>query len=174
MIRRHATSASALVAAMADRPGVKHRRTTRGANPVLYPDGGQFPIGGSKVLKPTGADQVTLIGAGVTLHNCIAAAKTLGEEGIPARVIDLYFIKPIDAATLAAAAGETGRLVLVEDHHPKADSARLSLRGWPNAGSAAPQSHIWPLPTCLAQGRRRNCSLRPASPPPISPQRHGH
>lgn len=95
------------------------------------------------MLKATGADQVTLIGAGVTLHNCIAAAKTLGEEGIPARVIDLYFIKPIDAATLAAAAGETGRLVLVEDHHPEGGLGEAVLEGLAERGvSGAAVAHL--------------------------------
>jgi transketolase len=114
-----ATSAAALVAQMADRPGIKYLRTTRGAYPVLYPPGEQFPVGGCKVLKESANDQVTLIGAGVTLHNCLAAAKLLSDEGIPARVIDLYCIKPIDAATVGDAALDTGRLVLVEDHHPE-------------------------------------------------------
>jgi transketolase len=114
-----ATSAAALVAAMADRSGIKYMRTTRGAYPVLYPASEQFPIGGCKVLRESANDQVTLIGAGVTLHNCLAAAKLLSDEGIPARVIDLYCIKPIDAGTVADAALDTGRLVLVEDHHPE-------------------------------------------------------
>jgi transketolase len=114
-----ANSAAALVAAMADRPGIKYMRTTRGAYPVLYSASEQFPIGGCKVLKESAGDQVTLIGAGVTLHNCLAAAQLLSNEGIPARVIDLYCIKPIDAATVADAALDTGRLVLAEDHHPE-------------------------------------------------------
>jgi transketolase len=114
-----ATSAVALVAAMADQAGISYLRTTRGAYPVLYADGEPFPIGGCKVHSSTPADQVTLVGAGVTLHNCIAAAEALRHDGIPARVIDLYSIKPVDTATLAAAARETGRLVLVEDHHPE-------------------------------------------------------
>jgi len=114
-----ATSTAALVAAMADRPGIKYMRTTRGAYPVLYPASEQFDIGGSKVLKESAGDQVTLIGAGITLHNCLAAAKLLSDEGIPARVIDLYCIKPIDTATVADAALDTGRLVLAEDHHPE-------------------------------------------------------
>ncbi|HEY2081029.1 MAG TPA: transketolase [Streptosporangiaceae bacterium] len=114
-----ATSAAALVAQMADRPGIKYMRTTRGAYPVLYPPSEQFPVGGCKVLKESANDQVTLIGAGVTLHNCLAAAKLLSDEGIPARVIDLYCIKPIDAGTVGDAALDTGRLVLVEDHHPE-------------------------------------------------------
>jgi transketolase len=114
-----ANSAAALVAQMADRPGIKYMRTTRGAYPVLYPASEQFPIGGSKVLKESANDQVTLVGAGITLHNCLAAAQLLGDEGIPARVIDLYSIKPIDADAIADAALDTGRLVLAEDHHPE-------------------------------------------------------
>jgi len=114
-----ATCAAALVAEMADRPGVKYMRTTRGGYPVLYPPSEKFAIGGSKVLKESANDQVTLIGAGVTLHNCLAAAQLLSDEGIAARVIDLYCIKPIDAATVGDAALDTGRLVLAEDHHPE-------------------------------------------------------
>src|SRR5260370_2417382 len=112
-----ATSAAALVAAMADRPGIKYMRTTRGAYPVLYPAGEQFPVGGSKVLRETAQDQVTLVGAGVTLHNCLAAAAALGDQGLSARVVALYCVQPAHAAPLTAAARQTGRLVLVEDHH---------------------------------------------------------
>ena len=61
---------------------------------------------------------MTLIGAGVTLHEAVKAAETLAGEGIAARVIDLYSIKPIDEATLLEAARETGNLVTVEDHWP--------------------------------------------------------
>jgi transketolase len=86
---------------------------------VLYADGEPFPIGGCKVQRSTSTDQVTLIGAGVTLHNCISAAEALRQDGIAARVIDLYSVKPVDAATLTVAARETGRFVLVEDHHPE-------------------------------------------------------
>jgi transketolase len=115
-----ATSAAALTQAMADQAGISYMRTTRGSYPVLYDAAETFPIGGSKVLRQSGDDQVTLIGAGVTLHECLAAADQLREEGISARVIDLYSVKPIDTATLRAAADATrGRLVLVEDHHPE-------------------------------------------------------
>jgi transketolase len=115
-----ATSAAALVAAMADREGISYMRTTRGAYPVLYAAGESFPVGGSKVLRESGDDQVTLIGAGVTLHECLAAADQLAGESISARVIDLYSVKPADTATLTAAAAVTGgRLVIAEDHHPE-------------------------------------------------------
>jgi transketolase len=115
-----ATSAAALVQAMADLDGVSYIRTTRGGYPVLYEAGESFPIGGSKVLRSSGDDQVTLIGAGITLHTCLDAADQLAGEGISARVIDLYSVKPADAATLAEAAAATGgRLVIAEDHHPE-------------------------------------------------------
>jgi transketolase len=114
-----ATSAAALVLAMADRAGIVYMRTTRGAYPVLYASSEEFTIGGSKVLRSSARDQVTLIGAGVSLHQCLAAADTLAAEGVSARVIDLYSVKPIDTPTLVRAARDTGRLVLVEDHHPE-------------------------------------------------------
>jgi transketolase len=115
-----AVSAAALVDVMAQTDGIAYLRTTRGAYPVLYDDGEQFRAGGSKVLRSDPSDAVTLIGAGVTLHECLRAADRLALEGIRARVIDLYSVKPIDADTLVAAADATGgRLVVTEDHHPE-------------------------------------------------------
>jgi transketolase len=114
-----ATSTAALVTAMAHHPGISYLRTTRGAYPVLYDSAETFPVGGSKVLRSGPDDAVTLIGAGVTLHACLAAADRLAGDGLRARVIDLYSVKPIDTATLAAAAAATdGRLVVAEDHYP--------------------------------------------------------
>jgi transketolase len=129
-----ATSAAALVARMADQPGISYLRTTRGAYPVLYADGEPFPIGGCKVHDSTPADQVTLIGAGVTLHQCITAAEALRHDGIAARVIDLYSVKPVDTATLTAAARETGRFVLVEDHHPEGGLGEAVLEALADQG----------------------------------------
>ena len=77
-----ATSTACLVQEMADREGIVYMRTTRGAYPVLYRPDEAFPIGGAKVLRSSPDDQVTLIGAGVTLHNCLAAADELGRDGI--------------------------------------------------------------------------------------------
>ncbi len=114
-----ATSTAALVTAMAHRTGVSYLRTTRGAYPVLYDSAESFPVGGSKVLRSSPDDAVTLVGAGVTLHACLAAADQLAGDGLRARVIDLYSVKPIDTGTLVAAAAATsGRLVVAEDHYP--------------------------------------------------------
>jgi transketolase len=113
------TSAAALVYEMAGRPGISYMRTTRGAYPVIYESGESFPVGGAKVLRSSPDDVVTLIGAGVTLHACLAAAERLAAGGIGARVIDAYSVKPIDTEVLAQAAAATnGRLVVAEDHHP--------------------------------------------------------
>ncbi|HUD80685.1 MAG TPA: transketolase [Streptosporangiaceae bacterium] len=132
-----ATSAAALVQAMADREGIAYMRTTRGAYPVLYAAGETFDVGGSKVLRSSDADQVTLIGAGVTLHACLAAADQLSADGISARVIDVYSVKPIDTKTLAAAAAATGgRLVVAEDHHPEGGLGSAVVDALTGAGRA--------------------------------------
>jgi transketolase len=129
------TSTAALVRAMADRTGVSYLRTTRGAYPVLYETGEKFPIGGSKVLRSSPDDAVTLIGAGVTLHEALAAADQLAADGIGARVIDLYSVKPIDTETLVTAVAATnGRLIVAEDHHPEGGLGSAVADALLNAG----------------------------------------
>jgi len=115
-----ANQTAKLVAAMADTEGISYLRTLRPATPVLYSPDEEFAIGGSRVLRSSESDDVALIGAGITVHEALKAADALGEDGIAARVIDLYSIKPVDAATLEAAAEATGgKLVTVEDHWPE-------------------------------------------------------
>lgn len=114
-----ATSTAQLVAAMADTSGVVYLRTTRGAYPVIYDSDETFPVGGSKLLRSSPADQVTLIGAGVTVHHCLQAAEQLAADGIHARVLDLYSAKPVDTVALTAAAETTDGFVIVEDHYPQ-------------------------------------------------------
>jgi transketolase len=114
------TSTVALVDAMAATPGISYLRTTRGSYPGLYPAGEKFAVGGSKLVRSGKNDRVTLVGAGVTLHEALRAAEILQGEGIAARVIDCYCVKPVDTETLAAAAAATGgRIVVAEDHHPE-------------------------------------------------------
>jgi len=109
-------STVALVEQMARIGGVSYIRTTREATPVLYGATETFTVGGSKTLASTDHDDVTLVGAGITLHQCLAAHDILGAEGISARVLDCYSVKPIDAAALRRAMGDTGAIVVVEDH----------------------------------------------------------
>ncbi|MGH3165404.1 MAG: transketolase family protein, partial [Trebonia sp.] len=137
------TSAAALVAAMAGTPGISYMRTTRGSYPGLYPAGEDFPVGGSKVLLSSDHDQVTLVGAGVTLHECLRAAGTLAAEGVTARVIDAYSVKPIDSATLiAAVAATSGRIVVAEDHHPEGGLGSAVADALLAAGQAPRLAHL--------------------------------
>jgi transketolase len=104
---------------IADLQGVRYLRTMRPATPVIYGPDERFEIGGSRVLRASDGDQVTLVGSGITVHEAIAAADTLAGEGVAARVLDCYSVKPIDAKTLRSAARATGRIVVAEDHWPE-------------------------------------------------------
>jgi transketolase len=144
--------AARLVAAMADRSGITYMRTSRSAGPTLYGPDEEFAIGGSRVVRD-GAD-VTLAGCGVTVHEALRAADGLAADGIDARVLDLYSIKPIDAEAVAAAATETRGIVVAEDHWPEgglgeavlsalaaadrnAPVLTLAVRGMPGSGKPA-------------------------------------
>jgi transketolase len=110
---------SKLVAAMADTKGIVFLRTLRPNTPVIYDADEEFAVGGSRVLRSSDEDDVTLVGSGITVHEALKAADALEEDGISARVIDAYSIKPIDAETLRSASEATGRVVTVEDHFPE-------------------------------------------------------
>jgi transketolase len=114
-----ANQTAALVPQMAEREGIVYMRTTREKTPILYQPGDEFHIGGSRTVRETDDDAVTLIGAGITLHEALKAADQLAGEGISARVIDLYSVKPIDGETIRAAGRETGAIITVEDHWPE-------------------------------------------------------
>ena len=111
-----ANQAAQLVAQMADTQGISYIRTTREATPVLYSADESFPIGGSRVLRSSDDDKLTIVAAGITLHESLKAVDALAADGINIRLIDLYSVKPIDADTLETAARETGTIVTVEDH----------------------------------------------------------
>jgi transketolase len=113
-----ANQTAKLVAEMANSlEGIVYLRTTREKTPILYGPDESFAPGGSKVLRSGPADKAALIGAGITLHESLKAYDVLKSEGIDVRVIDLYSVKPIDHATIRAAAKETGILIVVEDHY---------------------------------------------------------
>src|SRR5215210_2926021 len=123
-----ANQTARLVAQMADREGISFLRTLRPSTPVIYGPDEEFPIGGSKVVRSSEDDQVTVVAAGVTVHNAIEACEKLQEEGIAVRLIDAYSIKPIDAGTLHEAVRATGgRLVVAEDHWPEGGLGEATL-----------------------------------------------
>jgi transketolase len=103
-----------LVRAMSDVEGISYLRTTRADTPVIYGPDDEFPVGGSKTVRSSDDDDdVTIVAAGITLHEALKAADALAGEGISARVIDCYSVKPIDAETLRAAGTP---IVTAEDH----------------------------------------------------------
>ena len=133
-----ANQAAWLTGALADLRGVSYLRTSRGDTPVIYQPGERFEVGGSRVLRSAPGDQVTLVAAGVTVHEALAAADLLADDGIPARVIDAYSVKPVDVTTLRAAARETGRVVTVEDHWPEGGLGDAVLSALAAAGEPLP------------------------------------
>jgi transketolase len=113
-----ANQTAKLVASMADTEGISFIRTTRANTPVIYNADEEFPVGGAKVVRE--GEDVTLVGAGITLHEAVKAADSLARDGIQARVVDLYSVKPVDVDTLRESIETTqGRIVVVEDHWPE-------------------------------------------------------
>lgn len=130
-----ANQTAKLVAAMVDRPGIVYLRTTRASTPALYGPQESFQIGGSRVVHCSDRDEVTIVAAGITLHEALAAAEQLAREDIHTRVIDLYSVKPLDEQTLIDAAEATGAIVTVEDHRPEGGIGEAALEVF--AGSAS-------------------------------------
>jgi len=115
-----AVSTEKLVEQMALAKGIHYLRTSRPKTPVIYSNDEQFPIGGAKVVRQNAGDKVTVVGAGVTLHEALKAADTLAKEGIGVTVIDAYSIKPLGKDVILAAAKKTRNIVVtVEDHYPE-------------------------------------------------------
>ncbi|MFI5277162.1 MAG: transketolase [Ktedonobacterales bacterium] len=134
-----ANQAAHLVGLMADQSGIVYLRTTREKTPVIYDASESFTIGGSRVVRQSDADKVTVVGAGITLHEALKAYDQLKGDGIAIRVIDAYSVKPIDANTLRAAAQATGgRIVTVEDHWMEGGLGDAVLEAFSGMEGAAP------------------------------------
>jgi transketolase len=113
-----AVSTEKLVEQMAQKKGICFLRTSRPKTPVIYGNEETFPIGGAKVVRQNAGDKVTVVAAGVTLHEALKAADALKAEGIGITVIDAYSIKPLARDVIKAAAQKTGNTIItVEDHY---------------------------------------------------------
>lgn len=121
-----------LVEEAARQEGMVYIRTTRGATPVIYGPMETFPIGGSKVLRSSGDDAVTVFAAGITVHEALKACDELKKDGMNTRVVDLYSVKPVDEAVVNEAATKTKAIVTVEDHAPEGglgEAVRGAIKG---------------------------------------------
>ena len=114
-----ANQTAQLVAAMADRDGISYMRTLRGKTQVRTPADEDVHIGGSRSVRSSDDDEIAIIACGITVDQAAQAAETLEGEGIQARVIDCYSIKPIDGDAVRAAARDCSALITVEDHWPE-------------------------------------------------------
>jgi len=123
---------TALVRTMGELDGISYLRTTRGDMPVVYGADVTFPVGGSKTLRD--GDDLAIVAAGITVHEAVRAAEALAEEGISARVIDCYSVKPIDGATLS---GLRMPIVTVEDHWPEGGLGEAVLSALAASGTEA-------------------------------------
>jgi transketolase len=138
-----AISTERLTEAMARRAGINYLRTSRPKFPILYSKDETFPIPGFKVLRRSAQDKVTVIGAGVSLHEALKAADQLKAEGTAVRVIDLYCVKPIDGKELAKEVVATGgRLITVEDHWAEGGIGEAVLSALARAGVAPAKSQL--------------------------------
>jgi transketolase len=140
-----------LVRAMSDVEGISYLRTTRADTPVIYGPDEEFPVGGSKTVRSSDDDEVTIVAAGITVHEALKAADSLAVEGISARVIDCYSVKPIDAETLRSvgtpivtaedhwAEGGLGEAVLaaLADSDERPQVSVLAVRELPHSGKPA-------------------------------------
>ncbi len=129
-----------LVAEMAEHGGIVYMRTTREKLPTLYSPDEKFAVGGSKIVRQSDHDQLTVVGAGITLHEALKAYDQLKEANITIRVIDAYSVKPIDEETLFASAQEAGnKFITVEDHWPEGGIGDAVLSAFAQRDGQIPQ-----------------------------------
>ncbi|HLZ58491.1 MAG TPA: transketolase [Ktedonosporobacter sp.] len=135
-----ANQTAQLVEAMAQHDGIVYMRTTRANTPVIYAPEETFAVGGSKVVRQSSEDQVTIVAAGITLHEALKAYDQLLADGIKVRVIDAYSVKPMDTETILAAAEEAGNIfVTVEDHWPEGGLGEALLEIFTDLDGPLPQ-----------------------------------
>lgn len=138
-----AVSTERLTETMARRVGINYLRTSRPKAPILYSKDEKFPVPGFKVLRQSGQDKVTVIGAGVTLHEALKAADQLKSQGTAIRVIDLYCVKPLDGKAIAEQIAATGgRLITVEDHWPEGGIGEAVLSALAQVGTTPSKSRL--------------------------------
>jgi transketolase len=108
-------SMHAAVRAATEYVGPVWLRSSRVSVPQIYPMGEcPFTIGRANVVRQ--GDDLTIIACGIMVAAALDAAAALAGEGIEARVVDMLTIRPLDTATIVAAARETGAIVTAEEH----------------------------------------------------------
>uniref|UniRef100_A0AAZ3Q5U6 Transketolase n=1 Tax=Oncorhynchus tshawytscha TaxID=74940 RepID=A0AAZ3Q5U6_ONCTS len=147
-------SAERSVELAANTKGICFIRITRPELKVIYDPDEKFEVGVAKVVRQSDSDKVTVIGAGVTLHEALTAADQLASEGVNIRVIDPFTIKPLDAATIVSSARATGgRIITVEDHYREGGCLTVPVNpSYPVFNPSVVGVVCFVLPLCLCPG----------------------
>jgi transketolase len=124
-----------VVAFAVEHAGPLYLRLTRQSLETVCPPDYRFRFGRWLVLR--GGTDVTLVGTGGPVFNCLEAAKLLEADGISAEVINAACIKPLDEELVLGSAGKTGHVVTVEDH---------SIAGGLGGAVAEVLSDVMPMP----------------------------
>lgn len=146
-------AAASLTEKAVNEEGITYVRTTRAETPLLPEPSDGFEIGGSRTLRHSDDDVITVVAAGITVFEALQAADELEDD--PVRVIDAYSIQPIDREALRRAAADTTYIITVEDHGTVGGLGdavleavsdlgtpvtKLGVTEWP--GSATPQEQL--------------------------------
>ncbi|MBI4080339.1 MAG: transketolase [Candidatus Levybacteria bacterium] len=132
-----AVSTAKLIPQLVEHTGISYLRTLRSKTKVIYKTDEKFAIGGSKVLRSSKNDVLTVVAAGITVPEALQAYEELQKEGISIRVIDCYSIKPIDVTALQNALKETKlkTIISVEDHYEHGGLGDMVLSALSTSGA---------------------------------------
>lgn len=125
-----ATSTEKILNEIRNIKGLKYVRTTRAKLPIIYKQNEKFPLGEFKILRQSRKDKVVLIGAGITLHECLKAHQNTKEK---TAVIDIYSIKPFNHKKLFNFIMEHGKKIIIAEDHYKAGGIGEMILSHPKA-----------------------------------------
>ena len=137
-------STEKLVYLSAKTRGLKYIRTTRGKTPVVYSQKEEFKIGDFKILKQGKKDKVVLVGAGITLHESLAAYEMLKKSKIDSAVVDLYCVKPFEPKKFVSFVRKHGKkIVIAEDHYEEGGIGEMLAEELENLDAGIEMKHLF-------------------------------
>ena len=110
-----AVEVAQVIPIVARTPGPFYVRLSRAATPVVHGPDYRFTLSRSEVARD--GQDVTIIATGMMVYVALEAAELLAQEGVQARVVNMHTLKPVDEASILAAARETGAIVTAEEHY---------------------------------------------------------
>ena len=130
-------STAKLLPLFAAHTGISYLRTLRPKTSVIYKEDEEFKIGGSKVLKQSENDILTVVATGITVYEALKAYEELKKQNINIRIIDCYSIKPIDREALIKCVNETKNktVITIEDHFEHGGLGDFVLSALSNTGA---------------------------------------